>query len=116
MIGLLLLASISRCVSADLCPTDAEIMAAVIERDEQSISAALRRLEEEQPGSINIAHAEPIRVVEDVLCGDALSGDLPTMTCRFTVRYPSKDTYQVARFVKRDAGWKIDEALMVTRN
>src|SRR3954447_2868045 len=111
MVGLLILASISRCVSPDLCPTDKDLLAAVAARDTAVADAA----SQEDPAGFIHFSPQPIRRISDVMCGDALPAKTPTITCKFTVRYRSFNTFQVARLVNEGKGWRIDEALSVSR-
>ena len=69
----------------------------------------------EDPDNFTTFHIERIRGVSDVICSDALPGELPTITCKYTVRYWSSNAYQVARLIKKDGIWEIDQALTVTR-
>lgn len=113
MIGLFMLASVTRCAVSSLCPTDAEIMRAVGGSDSARAEAVAD--EAAQRGELVLTHAERIRRVSDTICGDALPGDGLTITCKFTVRYWSRDAYQVAKLAKRGDGWELTEALVVTR-
>lgn len=112
---LLLLLGITRCASADLCPGDEALISAVRGRDEASVEQMLAQLYAENPDAIYSAQPERIKRISDVICGSVLPGDLPTVTCKFTVRYWTRNSYQVARLVKRDGQWHIDEALAVSR-
>ena len=116
MQALLLLASITRCVSPDLCPSDEELVKAVRARDDAAVYSISAQSASEDPTSITLVHTERILKVSDVICGDILPGDLPTITCRFTVRYYSRNAYQVARLIKQADGWVIDDSLTVTRD
>jgi hypothetical protein len=111
----LLLLGITRCASADLCPDDEALISAVTGRDEANIEQLLAQAYAENPDGILSAQPERIKGISDVICGNALPGDLPTVTCKFTVRYWSRNSYQVARLVKRDGQWQIDGALAVSR-
>ena len=114
MLALLLIA-MSRCASAELCPSDDALISAVRERDNAFVAAASAQFAEQDPDNVTLVHSERITDVRDVICGDALPGDSPTVACRFTVRYWSRNAYQIARLVKKDGRWRIDEALGVTR-
>ena len=114
MLAILLLAAISRCASPALCPSDEDLISAVRGRDAASAEAAA--VEAAAAGEIVMSHGQRIRRIKDVVCGDRLPGDLPTVTCKMTVRYWSADTFQVAKLVRQDGTWRIAEALMVTRS
>ena len=113
---LLLLASITRCVSPDLCPSDEELVKAVRARDDAAVYSISAQAAAEDPSSITLVHTERILRVSDVICGDILPSELPSVTCRFTVRYYSRNAYQVARLIKQADGWIIDDSLIVTRD
>lgn len=115
MHALMMLASISRCVSPELCPSNEELVEAVTARDAAFVYAISAQAAEDDPSSITLVHTERILKISDVVCGDQLPGDTSTITCKFTVRYFSQNSYQVARLSKQAEGWLIEDALMVTR-
>ena len=119
MITLLLIASMSRCTSPTVCPSDEELLSAVRNRDGAIIQEVANQAETEDPGSIVLIHGERIRRISDVLCGDEMPSDRPgeprSVICKFTVRYWSNDAYTVARMVQQAGGWEIDDALSVSR-
>ncbi len=119
MIALLVLASMSRCVSAGLCPTDEQLIAAIRARDEAFVQSASNQAAQDYPTSIVMIHSERIKRIADALCGGKLpsdlAGDPPVINCKFTVRYWSQDDYHIARMVLRSDGWEIADALVVTR-
>lgn len=66
-----------------------------------------------------MVHSQRIKRISDILCGDRLPTDLPgnppVIHCKFTVRYWSMDSFEVARMVLRNGEWEIDDALSVER-
>jgi hypothetical protein len=120
MIAFMALASISRCVSPALCPTDEQIINAVRSRDAAVVQAVSNQAAEDDPNSVVLVHMDRIKGVSDVICGDRLPSDLtgnpPVMNCRFTVRYWRRNAFHVARMVQRNAQWEIGDALFVTRD
>ena len=120
MVSLLALASISRCASLALCPTDGQLLSAVRAHDLAVVQAASDQAAKDDPDSIFMIHTQRIKRISDVLCGDKLPSNgasgQPVINCKFTVKYWSKDAFQVAKLVQRDGGWDIDEALVVTRD
>lgn len=115
MNALMMLASISRCVSPQVCPSDQELVEAVRASDDAVVYAISAQAAENDPSSITLVHTERILKISDVVCGDKLPGNAPTLTCKFKVRYYSQDSYQVARLSKQPEGWVVEDALMVTR-
>lgn len=107
---------VSRCASTDLCPDDESLIAAVRAWDNASVAAISAQLAAEDPNNLTLVHSERIKGISGVICGETIPSDLPTVTCKFTIRYWSRNVYQVARLVKKDGIWEIDEALMVTRD
>ena len=81
---------ISRCVSADMCPDDAALIAAVRRRDDAFVAAASAQLAEENPNNVTSFYGERIKGVSHVICGEALPATLPMVTCKFTIRYSSR--------------------------
>ncbi|RIA37706.1 hypothetical protein DFR49_3594 [Hephaestia caeni] len=91
-------------------------MAAVKAWDDDLVYALSAQASVDHPDEITMIHTMLIDGVSDVICGDALPGDSPMVTCRFTIRYGTRNSYQVARLQKKDGGWVIDDALVVTRD
>ncbi|MBS0505387.1 MAG: hypothetical protein JSS55_16650 [Proteobacteria bacterium] len=114
MIMLMLLAIVSRCALPTLCPSDADLVAAIRARD-AAVAAALSD-QAAAKGEIVLTHTQRIRRISDVVCGDRLPGEAETIMCKFTIRYWSQDAYQVAKLVKRDEDWQVTEALGVNRD
>ena len=110
-----LLLGMSRCVSSDLCPDDASLIAAVQRHDNAVIAALSAQAAADNPGDLTMIHSERSKGISDVICGDRLPGDLPMVICRFTVRYWSRNAYQTARLRNQNGIWEIDQALAVTR-
>ncbi|VWX54474.1 hypothetical protein NOVOSPHI9U_630023 [Novosphingobium sp. 9U] len=119
MLPLLILASVSRCAAPMLCPTDEQLLAAVRSRDGAVVQAVANQAAQDDPNSVILVHSERIRRIADVLCSDALpnesSKDPTTINCAFVVQYRSRNAHTVARMVRGSDGWRIDEALTVTR-
>ncbi|NJC34468.1 hypothetical protein GGR88_001982 [Sphingomonas jejuensis] len=114
MLAIMMLASMGRCAAADLCPTDQELIAAVMSRDAESASAASDQAA--AAGEIVMVHPERVRRITDVICSDALPGNVPMITCRMTVRYWSTEAFQVAKLRRDGNMWSIAEALAVVRD
>lgn len=120
MIVIMMLTSIGRCASPALCPTDAELITAVRGRDNAVVQTVSDQAYQDDPSSVYLVHSERIRRISDVTCGDKLPNEqdtkLTTINCKFTVRYWSRNAYQVARLIFRDGSWEIADALVVTRD
>jgi hypothetical protein len=113
MLAMLVFAAITHCATADLCPTDTDLLNAVRSRDAAATQAAADQAS--AGGDIVLVHTQRIRRISDVICGDELTEQPQTITCSFKVRYWSNDAYQVAKLVKRANGWEITDSLGVTR-
>lgn len=112
MLTLLLLAGISRCASPDLCPTDAELSAALrLEAEKMAAAFALA----EHGGHWVSVHPLPIRGLRDVHCGEALYDDPHGMNCSFTVRYPRSTAFAIARLAREGGRWVIADYHEVRR-
>jgi hypothetical protein len=116
MFFVVLLAATSRCASLLLCPTDTELIDALLAHDtavkEAVAGEALRK------GEIVLFHL-PQRVwrIQNVSCGERDPGDLPTTICEFTASYAARDVPQIARFrQQRNGNWRIVEAHPVVPN
>ncbi len=110
---ILLLTAVSRCASPELCPSDRDLIAAITAYDaanagEVSNAAAAA-------GELVLIHPQRIRSIDDVICSDRVSGELPTLMCSMTIRYWSMNAYQVAKLVRKGNEWRVAKALTVTR-
>jgi hypothetical protein len=81
---LLWLASVTRCVSATLCPTDADLLHAMRAENADRTTAAAQRPSSD--GSIIIIHFFDSDEVSEVICGEEMPHEPLTVTCKFTVR------------------------------
>jgi len=109
MFFMLLLAAINRCASLLLCPTDTELIDALLAHDtavrEAAADKALRK------GEIVLFHLpQGVWQIENLSCGEREPGDLPTTTCAFTARYAGHDVPQIARLRQQNGNWRIVEA------
>lgn len=110
----LLLASVTRCVSATLCPSDADLLNAI--RDENAAKTTATAQRPPLPGgSILIVHSFDPEEVSEVICGGETPREPLTVTCRFTIRYPRSYQYKVAKLTKKGEVWEIREAMQVSR-
>lgn len=116
MLPLVILAAISRCASAQLCPTDTEILEAVSSQDDETVYSASAQYANDYPDHITFVHAIRITGLSDVLCSDELSSDPPSITCRFTVKYGKRRSFQIARLEKQEGRWAIADAIEVVRD
>lgn len=104
------LISLVRCASLEMCPSDQAIMDAVKTIDETETFALAQTPGYEQALIVTAA----ITGVSDVLCGDPVPAQIPTVICRYTVHYRTHDSYQIARLERGDR-WRIAEVLAVPR-
>lgn len=108
MFSTLLLAATSRCASLLLCPTDTELIDALLAHDTTVRKAAAD--EALRKGEIVLFHLpQGAWQIQDVSCGDRDSGELPTTTCKFTTRYTGRDVPQIARLIQQNGNWRIVE-------
>lgn len=106
---------ISRCASPNLCPDDESLVAAVRNRDDATVTAISDQAAKEHPEYITFVHSERIKGVSDVICGEPVSGESLAVNCKFTICYWTRNAYLVARLVKKDGKWEIEEDLDVSR-
>jgi len=110
----LLAAGLSRCALPALCPTDAELIAAIAERNNLDAVALELALGDQDPGSDHMVWRERVLGVDQVHCG-ALPNRPQELNCSFTVRYHDKIVFQVAKLSHDEGRWTIENALSVTR-
>lgn len=103
-----LLLAVSRCASLLLCPTDTELIDALLAHD-TTVQKAVAE-EALRKGEIVLFHLpQGAWHIQDVSCGDREPGDLPTTTCKFTTRYTGRDVPQIARLIHQNGNWRIVE-------
>lgn len=115
MLPLIALIGIARCASASFCPSNEDLVAAIEARDNAAVFSISAQLQADDLGSIHLVHSERVLRVSEVLCGDRLDEDTAAITCKFTVRYPSRIVYMIARLVPQSNEWVIDDAMAVDR-
>ena len=114
---LLLLAGIARCASADFCPTDQELRAALRAQSDASEWAILKRHYAENPDEILFLSRPRILKLSNVLCGEADRDEVPiSVMCAITVRYPGRDSYRIVKLVRQDGEWAISESMGFLRD
>jgi len=88
-------------------------------RDGALVQALAEQARRDDPENIVWVHSQRIRRISDVYCGDELSEPSKStpaaITCKFTIRYWSTSSYTVAKMIKRNDSWEIDESLSVSR-
>jgi hypothetical protein len=114
LLAILLLSMMSRCATPTLCPNDAELIGAIRGRGERAAAATSN--EAAARGEIVLVHPRPVQGVQDVICGDRLSVNLPTVICKMTLRYETAEVFQIAKLTCQDGIWEIVEDLAVTRD
>lgn len=108
MFFMLLLDAISRCASLLLCPTDTELIDALLAHD-TAVKKAVAN-EALHKGEIVLFHLpQGVWRIQDVSCGERELSDLPTTTCKFTARYAGRDVAQIARLIQQNGNWRIVE-------
>lgn len=108
MLGLVLLAVASRCADLTVCPSDSELISALLIQDE-----TIRKVTAEaamQKGELVLFHhPQSPYEVEMVTCGEREIRELSMVTCRFTARYTTHDAPQVVGLVQLSGTWRIVE-------
>lgn len=109
-----LLATMGRCASADLCPSDVELMSAVRQRDDEATLQIGNQFRAEAPDRFTMVHMERILRVSQVHCGGALPNDPRSMNCAYRVHYPALTRLEIARLRREDGHWVIGDVRSVT--
>jgi hypothetical protein len=105
-IASLVLAGLSRCAVADLCPTDRELLAAVRQRAD---AVASHSRDNADPNEVVLVERYNASAVSDVHCGDALEEDAGSTNCSFTLLYARSVIFRIARLSQRNGHWVITE-------
>lgn len=116
MLSLILAAAAaSRCALPEYCPSDEALKAALQANTDATLSALMEEANEANPDQYTSMVAAPIRRLSDVYCGELLPDPPGSITCRLTVHYPARRSYQVVLLSRSADGWTIDDQLSVTR-
>lgn len=114
LIALLVLASMSRCVSTELCPSDEELISAVRARDVAIAGDSQARREALEHG-ISVDRPPPSSL-EGVHCGRALIAGRRRVSCSYTLRYPDETIYEGEIFEWDGEHWIIPDAVEAARS
>ena len=113
MLVLLLALSVTRCASAQLCPSDAELASAVRLRVQE---LAMQTERAKDPDGVILVDPARIKEIGDVHCGAAQPDQTRTINCSFFVRYTGAAIFQVATLSRDEGGrWTITAELNVVR-
>ncbi len=96
-----------------MCPSDADLISAIEARNAAKTTAIAQKPQAD--GTTLLVHFHSPRRISGVLCGEEFPGEVPTVTCKFVVRYSRADGHNVAKLFKEGGRWKIAEGLEVTR-
>lgn len=108
MLDLMLLAVASRCADLQVCPSDSELISALLVQDETVRKATAD--DAMQKGELALFHhlQSPYRL-ENVTCGERDLREPSTVTCRLTARYTTHGALLVVRLVQLNGSWRIVE-------
>lgn len=113
MLIALLLAGVTRCATAEACPTDAELIAAVQRRNVDR-AVAFAKLQSDGGAYVSF-HTFPITAVREIHCDAPAFAGQP-LGCSFQIRYGRRVEFVVARLVRAGREWSIAEDLSVFRD
>ncbi|MFC7498562.1 hypothetical protein ACFQRC_04925 [Enterovirga sp. GCM10030262] len=111
---LVVLTSLSRCISSDLCPSDEELLSAIRARD-VAIASDPQAREEASEHSITVDRLLPSSIT-NVFCGQARTLGRREVSCSYTLRYPDETIYEGEIFEWDDERWVIPNAVEAARN
>jgi hypothetical protein len=115
MIALLVMAAISRCAVAALCPSNADLASAIYDRGEEATVAWMIAEQARDPSVYPLAHAVLVRRIGDVHCSAAEPGAAASVTCSFTALVGRRTLYEVAQLEHREDKWVIVKDMFVER-
>ena len=101
------MAQVSRCAVASLCPSDDDLKTAIYNRTNAAIPAIARESEADNPGDVVLIHPTIIKGIQNVHCGEATAEKPATISCSFTVTYPSAVYYEIAELTRSNGQWTI---------
>lgn len=112
MLSIMLLVVASRCADLTVCPSDSELISALIAYDEN-----IRKLTVDtaaQKGELVLFHLlQNPYGLKDVNCGERELGESSTVTCGFTAKYTTHDVHQVVKLMRQNGTWRIVEGAAV---
>jgi hypothetical protein len=97
MIDAIWLASVSKCASATLCPTDRDLLSTVYWRDGEIAFEVAKAYTEKNPRNFEMVHQQKVKGISDVHCGGATTEAPASITCSFTLKYWSSICYTSPR-------------------
>lgn len=110
------IAVVSRCAVSALCPTDADLKAALYAQVDQDIADYIADEQRRNPKEYVVAHPVPIRSIRDVHCGSPTPSEPQSIHCSFTFKTGNSVTFETAKLTQRDSEWVILDELTVTRS
>lgn len=109
------LATLLTCASPSICPSAAELKAALVQRRAEEVATALAAKGVSDPGGIFSEHPYPITGWSNMLCGEPGKEEPHALRCRVTVHYGTKRQRVTADLVRDEKGWAvIDDSAIFT--
>jgi hypothetical protein len=109
------MAQVSRCAIASMCPTDQDLKEAIYDRTAEAAAKWTNAYRAEHPDEIVWADPLVIGKISNVHCGDKSLDEPGTVNCSYSVMRASNIVYVVAKMTLRDGRWTILDELAVTR-
>ena len=110
-----LLTAAGQCAAPTLCPSHDELVQAVGASDAATVRSVANIISQDHPGDVVSVHAEPIRRISDMVCGDAFTDAPRSMNCKFTLHYARRIVYRIGTFTWQDGRWVITNELGVAQ-
>lgn len=110
------LAQVSRCATASLCPTNQDLHDAIYDRAAEAAASWANAHRSDNPNEILLAEVHVIGRVGDVHCSAPLADEPSSITCSFTTTRRSSVTYRIAKLTRHDGRWAITDSLAVDRS
>lgn len=107
------LATAGQCAAPTLCPSHDELVQAIRASDAATVRSVANTISQDHPGDVVSVHAEPVRRISDMVCGDAFTDAPRSMNCMFTLHYARRIVYRIGTFTWQDGRWVITNELGV---
>ena len=109
----ILLFAISRCASPTACPSDAELIAAISQRNLDDVSVFGSALQDEAGGDVHMHTPPRVSRIEDVRCDEFVNFQEGYVTCTWIVRYGRTRVREIAKLTRQGSRWTIIDSLSV---
>ena len=97
------------CGSPGLCPTKAQLTAAVSRRDDRETESVAEEMREGNPSVPVSIQSDRIVDITHIRCAQEWSDEPGWVNCSFRVRYPDRTVLEIAQISPEADGWVLQD-------